>query len=70
LEAAFDVLSDRERELIRRYYGLNGQTPETQRALAARFHLTGSRVGRAITRGGARLLGGDVGATEQKAGRR
>lgn len=67
--AAFDVLPDPERELIRRYYGLDGHTPETQRALATRFQLTGSRVGQVITRGVARLLWQDTGATEQEASR-
>lgn len=67
--AAFDVLPDPERELIRRYYGLDGHTPETQRALATRFHLTGSRVGQVITCGVARLLWQDAGATEQEASR-
>ena len=41
---AFAVLEERERELVRRYYGLDGSAPETQRALATRFRMTGRHV--------------------------
>jgi hypothetical protein len=53
---AFAVLEEPARELVRRYYGLGDAGPETQRMLAARFHMDGSRLSGLLRTSVSRLL--------------
>jgi len=53
---AFAGLDERDQELVQRYYGLAGFGPESQRSLAARFHMDGARVGPLVQASVTRLL--------------
>lgn len=55
---AFARPDGRDRDLLCRYYGLGGAPPETQRALAAGFHLAAATVRQRIAHSVAQLLGG------------
>jgi len=50
------VLEEREQDLVRRYYGLHGSAPETQRALATRFRMNGRQVRDMLASSMSRLL--------------
>lgn len=54
--SAFAVLSERDQEIIRRYYGLGGEGEHTQRELAQRFGLTHEAVHGRLRRGVARVF--------------
>ena len=41
-----ECLTEREADIIRRRYGLDGQAPQTQRQVAAAYHISRSYVSR------------------------
>jgi DNA-directed RNA polymerase specialized sigma24 family protein len=56
--SAFDTLPERDRAMVRQYYGLAGEDPYTQAEIAARFDLSPWQARQALYRSVARLLGG------------
>jgi hypothetical protein len=55
-DSAFDVLSEVDRELVRRYYGLERELPATQAELSQRFGMSHWQVSNHLKLSAARLL--------------